>query len=388
MKRRGNNEGSITRRKDGRWQAAVTLNGRRIYHYSKTRQECKDWISHTLQQIDIGLTYKGARLNLKEYLERWLATVEPSLRPKTFSQYRQVCRAHIIPIIGRIKLKDLRPDQIQGLYNAKKAAGMGQYSVRMIHVVLHRALTQALKWGLIGRNPSDAVNRPKVVHPEMKVLNSQQVQVLLSFVEGTRYEAFYYLAVTTGLRMGELMGLQWSDLIWTTGRLRIQRQVQRVTGQGIQLVPPKTKAGKRVVTLGTVALEKLRMHYNLQHQERISAAHRWKENDLVFSSTQGTPLEPRTIQKHFKVLLKGAGLPKIRFHDLRHTAATLMLEQGAHPKIVQERLGHSAISHTLDTYSHVLPDMQGEVAEALDEMLKPIDVKLLSGVKNDREPAS
>ena len=226
---------------------------------------------------------------------------------------------------------------------------------------------------MIGTNPVLAVIRPKFKRKEMKTLSDSQVRTLLSFAEGDRFEVLFWLAVTTGLRQGELLGLKWSDIDWTGRRIGVQRQVQRLRG-GLVFSEPKTAAGRRVIALGVLTIEKLRRHQNLQTEEKQAAKHYWKENDMIFPSSTGTPMDPSNLYHNFKRMLKRAGLPDIRFHDLRHTAATLMLQQGTHPKIVQERLGHSDISMTLNTYSHVLPGMQDEAAGKLDELLTPINV--------------
>jgi integrase len=299
-----------------------------------------------------------------------LEAAKPSLRPKTWMQYTQIVRQHIIPNLGSIKLKDLRPDHIQSFYAAKQETGTSIRTVRLIHAVLHRALTQALRWGLITRNPSDAVDKPQPRRQEMRVLDADQAKLLLKAAEGDRLEALYHLAITTGLRQGELLGLRWSDLNWQTGRLHVQRQVQRITGQGLVFSEPKSDAGRRLVKLGSAVLDKLRAHRDRQEQERLFAGERWQENNLIFPSAFGTPMDPRNLSRQFKHLPKRAGLPDIRFHDLRHTAATLMFQQGVHPKIVQERLGHSSISITLDTYSHVLPSLQEDAADKLDTLLQ------------------
>jgi integrase len=375
-KRRSNQEGSIYKRNNDTWCAQVTVNGRRLTKYAKTQRECREWVQKTIEQVSNGLTFGGASTTVKKYMEEWLKTIKPSLRPKTWAQYEQVSRMHIVPIIGRLKLKDVRPDHVQSLYTKKMEEGKSPTTVRIIHAVLHRAFVQAVKWGLLGRNPVDAVNKPKPRRVEMKVLSDDQVRSLLSMVEGTKYAALYHLAVTTGLRQGELLGLRWSDLDWVSRQLRVQRQLQRVTGQGLVFKEPKSSAGRRVVVLGSTTIDKLREHLILQREQRLFAGKRWQENDLIFPSTIGTPMGPRNLMRHFKSILNAAGLPDIRFHDLRHTAATLMLQQGIHPKVVQERLGHSAISLTLDTYSHVLPSMQEEAAKAMDELLTPIPVKL------------
>ncbi|MBT3320753.1 MAG: site-specific integrase [Anaerolineae bacterium] len=320
-------------------------------------------------QIDQGLTFSAARLSVAEYLSEWTKNIELTLRPKTWIQYKQVVRDHLLPYLGKIKLKDLRPDQVQSLYSRKLEEGKSIRTVRLTHAVLRRAMNQAVMWGLIGRNPVLAVKPPKQQKKEMKYLTEAQVKVLLGAVDETRYSALYYLAVTTGLRQGELLGLKWSDFDWGNKRFQVQRQLQRITGKGLVFSEPKTKAGKRSIAIGKIAIKKLRRHQEILCFQREISGDRWQENDLVFPSTIGTPLGPRNLSTHFYNLLIEIDLPKIRFHDLRHTAATLMFKQGVHPKVVQERLGHSSIVLTMDTYSHVIPSMQEDVADILDKAL-------------------
>jgi len=347
--KRGQNEGTIYKRKDGSWAAQVSIQGRRLTKYTKTQSEARTWLRTTLSQVDNGITFLGAQMVLGKYLEQWLVTVKTSVRPKTYEQYKQIVTSHIVPILGRIKLKDVRPDHIQSLYNNKLKSGTSNRTVRMIHSVLHVSLAQALKMGLIGRNPADAVTRPKLVKKEMKTLTDTQVQTLLLAVRGTRYEALYLLAVTTGIRQGELLGLKWADLDWVTRHLSVQRQLQRLPGHGMVFSEPKSASGRRVIALGSATIEKLREHYKHQQLERLAAGELWIENDLIFPTIIGTPIEGSNLIRTFKSLLRAYNLPNIRYHDLRHTAATLMLQQGIHPKVVQERLGHSQISMTLDT---------------------------------------
>ena len=375
-KKRGQNEGTIYKRKDGTWSAQVSIQGRRLTGYAKTQSEARAWLRKTLNQVDSGITFLGAQMELGKYLEQWLITVKTSVRPKTYDQYKQIVTNHIVPILGRIKLKDVRPDHVQSLYNTKLKSGTSNRTVRMIHAVLHVALNQALQMGIISRNPSDAVIKPKLIKKEMKTLTDTQVQTLLLAVHGTRYEALYLLAVTTGLREGELLGLKWSDLDWITRNLSIQRQLQRLSGQGMVFSEPKSASGRRVIALGSATIEKLREHYKRQQWERLAAGDHWVEYDLIFPTTIGSPSDWRNLVRSFKDVLRTSNLPNIRFHDLRHTAATLMLQQGIHPKVVQERLGHSQISLTLDTYSHVLPNMQEEAAEKIDELIIPVALRL------------
>ena len=379
-KKRGQNEGSIYKRKDGSYAAQLSGEGKRFTKYFKTRREAQAWIDETRNQIRNGLSLPGAQVTMSAYLEQWLETVKSNLRPNTHAQYGQIIRGHIMPRLGKVCMKDLRPDMIQTLYNQKLSDGASGRTVQMIHAVLHHALDQAVKWGLLGRNPADAVVRPKSRRTEMKVLDDMQVRTLLLIAKGSRYEVLFQVAVTTGLREGELLALKWSDLDWKTRRLQVQRQVQRQKGKGIVYTEPKSAAGRRSVVLGTGTIEKLREHFQTQQLERQVVGDQWQDHDLIFPSVVGTPLDHRNVLKVFKEFLVQAGLPKVRFHDLRHTAATLMLQEGVHPKVVQERLGHSDISLTLNTYSHVLPSMQEEAAEAVDNLITLIDVSARSEV--------
>jgi len=372
-KKRGQGEGSIYKRKDGLWAAQMTVQGKHVSKYFKSQVECREWLRKMRTQVENGLTLSGAQISVSVFLNEWLVLIENSVRPKTIDQYKKMIRLHINPGLGMVKMKDLNPRQIQALYSKKLESGMSPRTVVLIHAVLRRALDQALKSGMIGINPCLAVVRPKFKRKEMKTLSDSQVRTLLSFVEGGRFEVLFWLAVTTGLRQGELLGLKWSDVNWTNRRLGIQRQLQRLRG-GLVFSEPKSAAGRRVIALGLTTIEKLRKHQNFQVLERQVAGNSWKENDMMFPSSKGTPMDPSNLYHNFKRLLIEAGLPDVRFHDLRHTAATLMLQQGVHPKVVQERLGHSDISLTLNTYSHVLPGMQEEAAGKLDELLTPINV--------------
>ena len=374
MSKNGQNEGSIYQRKDGSWSSQVSIEGRRLTKYFKTRKEANEWRQEILRQKKNGLSLAGATAQMSEFLANWLATAKTSVRIKTYQQYEQVVRIHILPTVGRIKLEAITPNVIQALYNKKQHQNASVRTVRLIHSVLHRALHQAVMWQLIGWNPADAVVQPKLVRKEMKVLSDTQVRNLLLASKGTRYEALFQIAVTTGLREGEILGLKWSDVDWKSKQIQVVRQAQRINKVGLVFSEPKSAAGRRCIQLGVSMMDKLREHMELQNLERQFQGDKWIENDLIFPSTIGTLKDPRNLIKVFKQYLKKAGLPEIRFHDLRHTAATLMLQMGTHPKIVQERLGHSDISLTLNTYSHVMPSMQEEVATKMDEMLTLIDV--------------
>jgi integrase len=276
---------------------------------------------------------------------------------------------HVEPNIGRTTLSKLTPHQIAGLYGDLLRGGLAPSTVRQVHAVLHSALKQAVRWNLLVRNPASAVDAPRVPRHRIDPLSLGQVEALLAEAEQDRLHALYVLAVTTGLRQGELLGLQWSDIDWGSAELRVRRQLMRGP-EGFEFPEPKTASGRRVVSLPARAVDALRAHRSRQLEERLAAGAAWHDWDLVFCNTVGKPIEGQNLtRRSFKPLLARAGLPPIRFHDLRHTAATLLLAQNVHPKVVQERLGHSQIAVTMDTYSHVMPSMQREAADKLDAML-------------------
>lgn len=369
-KRRGNHEGSISERPNGRWLAQIRLNGNRISKIFETQKECRSWIKQMQAQIDSGLSWDATKLTLGEYLKRWLKDIEGSVRPKTHFQYTGVVKNHLNPKLGKIKLGDLTTNQVQLLYNSLRDESHSRRNVQLIHSVLHRALKVAAKQGLIGRNPVSGVALPKITTKEMSVLDDNQARQLMITAAGNRYEALLHLAITTGMRMGELLGLRWLDLDWASGTLKVQRQVQRHRGKGFVFQEPKTKAGRRVIELGPNTIRLLAGHHTRQELESNTPS--WEENGLMFPSSKGTPADQRNVNRFFKDLLKQAGLPEIRFHDLRHTAATLMLLNGIPVMIVSRRLGHSKPSVTLDIYGHYLPGMQKEAAALMDELVTPV----------------
>jgi integrase len=368
--KRANREGTIYKRPNGTWAAQVTVDGKRLTKYAKTQRECRQWLKETLGQIDQGLTAGVAKITLEQYLLRWLETVKSVLRPNTYLQYVQVCRDHIIPKLGKIRLRDLRPDHIQTLYSIKLDEGLSARSLETTHAILHKALKQALIWSLITRNPAELVRKPRRIRKEMRYWTADQVRQFLAAAKNNRLYALFYLAITTGLRQAELLGLMWSDLDQDKGTLSIQRQVYRVAGQGLVFTEPKTAAGRRSIVLSRADLDILKQHRTRQLEERLLAGSKWQEQNLIFTSRRGTPIDSSTMTcRDFADIINTANVPKIRFHDLRHTAATLMLQSGVHPKVVQERLGHADIKVTLNTYSHVLPSMQEDAAEKISKLI-------------------
>jgi integrase len=371
----GNGEGGITRhKKSGLYMARYTVQTstgpKRKTLYGKTRREVDEKLTKAKADRDGGLVFDADNLRLGEYLGRWLAdSVRDTVRPTTFERYEQIVRLHIRPVLGQLKLKSLTSAHVRGLYRQKLDAGLSPRSVQYVHVTLHKALEQAIADGLIPRNATKAVKPPQVRREEMRPLTAEQVRILFDAAKGDRLEALYVLAVTTGLRQGELLGLKWDDVDLEAGTLRVRRTLTTAKG-GPQLTAPKTKGSRRTVKLTQSAVKALRSHLEHQLDEIDKADSLWRENGLIFASESGDPMDRRNLTTHrFKPLLKRAGLPQIRFHDLRHTCATLLLTKNVNPKIVSEMLGHASIAITLDTYSHVLPNMQDSAAEAMEDAL-------------------
>ena len=374
-KKRGNGEGSITKRNDGRWMARFTVHTakgpKRRHIYGRTRQEVATKLAKAMTDRDGGIELDPSSVTVNEYLQRWLNdSVKGSVRPITFESYERLVRVHVVPALGRVKLKALSPAHLQGLYRDRLDAGLSPSTVQRLHAVIHRALKQALRWGLVPRNVSEAVDPPKGQRKEIRPLTPEQVRTLLRTAQGDRLGALYALAITTGLRQGELFGLRWEDVDLEAGKLSVRQTLTTPKG-GRRLGPPKRSKSRRSVKLTTGAVKALRAHRERQLEEREKLAELWQDHDFVFTTQVGTPLNRHNFfRRCYKPLLEEAGLPRsIRFHDLRHTCATLLLSKNVNPKIVQELLGHANISQTMDTYSHMLPDMQERAASAMDDIL-------------------
>jgi len=357
--------------------AQVSLNGRRLTKYAKTQRECRDWIKETLTKISNGLTFQSSRITLESFMSTWLDGKELSRRPQTVLQYRALAKQYIIPQMGKMRLQDIQPNYLKRLYLSMKEEGRGARTVQMIHTLMHAVLKQAVKEGILGRNPADAVERPKVEQAERHILTEGQARQLIIATMGTRYGTLIYMALMTGMREGELLGLKWSDVDWDKGQLHIQRQLQRLKVNGSGLVPPKTKAGKRIIVLGQETVDRLARHHEAQELQKMANRARWEENELIFPNTIGKPENWRNMYADYKDLLHENGLPDISFHDLRHTSLSFLLDMGTPINTVQQRAGHSKASITTDTYGHSLAHSEQVAAEMLEELLTPVAVKLL-----------
>lgn len=376
IKIRGKNEGSVFKKPNDKWRAQVSLNGKRLSFTGVTREECQNWVRKMLNQIDQGFRYESSQITLGEYLAEWLPVHKIGIRPTTAIDYERVTNKYLIPRLGKIRLLDLRLANIEKFYTCLLLENVGVRTIRINHTILHCALEKAVRLGLIIRNPAHGATLPQYRYPEMKVLDEMQVTQLLIAARGNRIEALYHLAVTTGMRQGELLGIKWQDINWKAGIIYIKRQLQRLSGQGFIFNEPKSRTGIRSIKVGESTLQQLRGHLERQKSEKAFAGDRWMENDLVFPTSLGTPMDGQNLLKDFFRTLEQANLPKMRFHDLRHTAASIMLNRGIPVIVVSKILGHSKPSITLDIYGHLIYAMQDEAVRLMDELVSPIQVEI------------
>ena len=369
--RRGHGEGSIYQRKDGRWTASISLeNGKRKSFYGKTRKEVQEQLKTALHEQQQGTFVSSPNQTIEQFRAQWLESCKYTIRIRSFERYEELVRLHLVPIIGRHRLQKLTAQHVQALYTAKLNEGLSSTTVNGLHALLHKALDDAVRWGSLARNVCDAVTPPQRDHFEIQPLSMEQAQRLLATAKGHSLEALFVLALTTGMRRGEILALKWRDLDFPHSTLHVRRIFTRRPGNRYIEAEPKTEKSRRSIVLTPLVIELLKQHRTHQLAAKAQADSAWQDLDLVFCTSLGTPLNPNKVLDRFKTLLKRAELPDMRFHDLRHSTATILFSMGVHPKVVQELLGHNQISMTMDIYSHVLPTMQGEVMNKLNDALQ------------------
>jgi integrase len=311
----------------------------------------------------------GERQTVAQYLEGWLdQTARHTLRPRTFTRYQQLVRLHALPAIGKTPLARLTPQQLSALYSHRLEAGSSPRTVQFLHAVLHRALKQALRWNLIGRNPADAVQPPSPKRPEIHPLDQEQANALLEAAQGDWLEGLYVLAIMTGMRQGEMCGLHWADIAADWSRLEVRHTLVRHAGQW-SLAEPKSGRSRRTIKLAPTLVQALKAHRARQNEQRLALGPAWENKlGLVFTRQDGEPLDSKRLARELDRLTKRAELPRIRFHDLRHTAGTSLIAEGIPLVMVKDLLGHSTIAITADIYSHVLPPHQDQIADRMEQL--------------------
>jgi len=368
--RRGFGEGSIYPRKDGRWVSYIRMpDGRKKFFSSQSRDVVKARLAEAQRQAYAGRLVIGRDQSVAQYLERWLTeAVRHSVRPKTYLNY-ELCVRRLLPYLGRVRMRALTPEHIQHALSRLQDGGLSARTVRQVHMVLRWALKQAVLWRVLATNPSDAVKPPRAERKEMRTLSEDEVRRFLVVTAGTRHHSLWVFLVTTGVRLGEALALRWSDINFAQATATIRRSLQRQgRGSGLVFVEPKSDRGRRTVPIAAETLAVLARHRVELSRERDQAEETWQENDLVFPSPIGRPRDMAYLSYTFHRGLKQAGLPRLRIHDLRHTAATHLLNKQVHPKVVQDLLGHSTIAITLDIYSHVLPALAREASALMSSL--------------------
>lgn len=371
--KRRNGEGMIRQRKDGLWEARITLpDGKKKSHYGSTYAAVRKWLTEAVRNRDQGLSVVlDERQTLAQYLADWLKTMRTRLRPRSYTRYEEAVRLHVLPMLGRVPLARLQPQQVQALYRDKLAEGQSAGSVARLHAVLHKALADALRLGLVARNVASLVQAPSArasaAQQKSTSLTPEQASQLLAAIAKHPLEAFFTLALTTGMRRGELLGLRWVDIDLEKGRADVHQTVEHMRGGEYVFAAPKTQRSRRNAALGSFGVAALRRHRARQNEQRLAVGAAWVDEDLIFTDAIGRPLRGNHIlQRQFHPLLRAAGLPMIRLHDLRHTTATLAAEEGAPVGNVSDLLGHSSAAMTLDMYRHKF-DTSADIAVAAVE---------------------
>ena len=335
------------------------------------KKDAEKRLSEMLHQIDTGSFMAPGKTTVAAFLERWMEDYRPNLSPVSYEKYRDIVKKRLIPNLGSIPLTQLKPEHLQKLYTAMQKEGLSARTVRYHHAVMHVALKTALEWGLVARNPADAVRTPKIHRNEMQTWDEREMNQFLETARDSQYYAVFYTALFTGMRRSELLGLKWSDVDLVLGQIHVSRSLHRLENGNYIFTEAKSAKSRRTIALPPSASLLLKQHQEKQKLDRAMLGVSWANDDLLFGTLEGKPWSPDRVTRGWEAMAKRAGVKVIRLHDARHTHATLMLTQGIHPKIVQERLGHASIMMTLDVYSHVVPGLQEAAALRFDKLATP-----------------
>jgi integrase len=365
--------GTVFQRKDGRWEAKfkVEETGKYKSVYGKTQKEATAKLEEAKLQQRQGTLATGPQQTVKQFLEYWLENVQkPAIRLGTYINNQVIVHKHLIPGLGHHKLHKLTAQQVQAFYAKKLQEGAAAGYVRRFQGVLHKALNHAKRLKLVGSNVTDDVDLPQGEEYQAPVLSPEQAQLLLEKAKERGLEVLLALAVSTGMRRGEILGLRWSDIDLARGSLQVSRTLSYLPNLHFVEGKPKTKSSERNILLPPFLIDHLMTHRALQEERKKTGAD-WTDRDLVFPNEMGDFIVPKTLVKQFHLALKDAGLPPMRFHDLRHSAATILLSKGVPANVVQELLGHGNVAITLGVYGSVIPSMTQDAARRMDHLLSP-----------------
>ena len=374
-------KGHIRERSPGRWAVVLDIRDpetgkrRRKWHsFTGTKREAQKECARLVTEMQGGGYAEPIKTTFGQFLEDWLAHVKPQVTPRTHERYTEIVRKNIAPALGAIRLTVLRPAQIAGAYakaltggRRDGKGGLSPNTVLYMHRIIKHALSDAVRWGTLVKNPADAVDPPKVERPAMSTYDMAQTAELLDTARGTRLFVPILLGVLCGLRRGEIVALRWRHVDFVAGQIAVMEAAEQTIG-GVRYKPPKS-GRSRTVAPSTFVLEELRAHRVRQAEEFLRLGVR-QSDTFVYTREDGEPIQPRTLTHGWQAFVAHASLPRVRFHDLRHAHATHMLASGVHPKVASERLGHSKVGITLDLYSHVLPGMQADAAARVDDALQ------------------
>jgi integrase len=338
--------------------------------YAPTRREASDKLATLQNSIAGGLQPASDRLTVATYLSEWLEAAKPTIRPTTFESYAGIVHKHLVPSLGRTPLTRLTVAHVEAMLRSKSAAGLSPRRVALIRATLRRALSRAVKHRLVAANVAALADAPRQVPREIAPLDPDEARAFLQAAKGHRHEVAFVVALMTGLRSGELRGLIWDDVDLEKRTLTVRRALQRVNGEWAR-VEPKSRAGRRVVPLAPRAAELLAWHRVAQERDQALMGSQWRgsEWDLVFTTSVGTPIDDSNLTHAFQAVLKAGGLRRVRFHDLRHSAATFWLASRIPARVVADMLGHSQVGLTLQVYSHVLPELRRDAAAAMEALI-------------------
>ena len=368
-RKRGQGEGSIYRRKDGRWAASISLpDGKRRTFYGRTAAQAREKMAANQQAIASGLPLPSEQVTVALFAQDWLAGIQASVRPATWQHYESLLRVHVFPTLGRIRLARLQPSHLQRLYSDRLESGLSPTTVRHVHKVLHLMLERAVRWGSVVRNVAHLTDPPRAVRRDLPMVTAEQAGRLLTVAQDHRLEALFVLALTTGARMSELLGLTWPAVDLERGSVTIRATLQRIDGEP-QLVETKTTGSRRTIALAPMAVAALRRHRTRQLEEALRLGPAWNNSlELCFTSQIGEPLKRHSVfRRDFKPLARAADFPpSLTFHDLRHIAASLALSHNVPWTLVSEMLGHANVSTTMNVYAHTVPGTQGQIADAME----------------------
>lgn len=374
-RRRSHGEGAVYRRaSDGRWVGSLNLGyigGKRVRKqvYGRTEREVLTALNDLRRGAEAGRDLTKTAPTVSQWLDQWQRIKKADgLRATTLRFYAQLIETHVKPELGRTRLDRLTPGDVRDLISTKSESHLSPATVAHILRLLRNALGEAERLDLVTRNVAKAVRMPKVPRREVDVLDVEKARRLLAIIDQHRLCALFSTALVMGLRRGEVLGLSWADLDFEAGTIRVSHSLQRVGG-ALQLVPPKTPGSARVLAAPPSLMRMLSKHRVKQQAERLTLGAHWPGLNLVFTSTVGTPLEPRNVSREWEQVRQQAGLPDMRFHDLRHSCATILTALGVHPRVIMEMLRHSQIGMTMDIYAHVGPVLQREAADALETAL-------------------